>query len=483
MFVAGVISTRWDKKSGRGCLQDESEHNDDGRVEVMAVWVCRPGSLQGTVNIPGSKSHSIRAVIVAALAQGESRLEAPLVSEDTRAALRVYRGLGMKCSPEASALADGAPVASPAEGGGDEENPPWILQGTGGRLSAPDEVLDAANSGTTTRLALGSCALLRNGAAVLTGDAQLRRRPAAPLLNSLNELGARVFSTRGNGLAPFVIRGPLHGGETEIEGATSQYVSSLLFCSPLADGDSQIRVPLLNEKPYVEMTLAWLRQQGIRWEGAEDLSEFHVPGGQTFKPFRGRIPADFSSATFFLCAGALSENNILCRGLDMEEVQGDKAVVAHLEALGAEVSVEEDGVRVKGRELRGAELDLNATPDALPMLAVSACFARGRTRLVNVAQARIKETDRIAVMCEELTKMGARIKELPDGLEIEESPLHGAYVHGHDDHRVVMALAVAASVCEGETIIETAEAAAVTYPGFARDFRLLGGLLEEKNET
>ena len=187
------------------------------------------------------------------------------------------------------------------------------------------------------------------------------------------------------------------------------------------------------------------------------------------------IPADFSSATFFLCAGALGANDIICRGLDMNDTQGDKAVVAYLQAMGAQVQLEEADIRVSARQLRGCEIDLNATPDALPMMAVLACFAMGQTRLVNVPQARMKETDRIAVMAHELVRMGAQVKELKDGLIIHESPLRSARVHGHDDHRVVMALAVAGLMATGgETAVETAEAMEVTYPGFVSDMQQLG---------
>jgi 3-phosphoshikimate 1-carboxyvinyltransferase len=435
----------------------------------MTDWVCQKSVLRGAVDIPGSKSHTIRSVVVAALADGESRVEAPLLSEDTRAALRVYRALGMECCAAAEAI---------IAGGAAEKNAVWTLQGTGGAWRVPDDVLNAGNSGTTTNIALGSCAALRAGAAILTGDAQIRRRPAGTLADALNRLGAKVSSTRNNGLPPFVAQGPLRGGPTEVGGKSSQYLTSLLFCAPLAERDVEIRVEALNEKPYVEMTLAWLKRQGVNCECDASFSRFFVPAGQKFQAFRGRIPADFSTATFFLCAGALPGNDLLCRGLDLNDTQGDKAVVEYLKAFGARVETTPDGIRVCAAELRGVELDLNATPDALPMLAVLACFARGVTKLTNVAQARIKETDRIAVMRAELTKLGAKVRELPDGLVIEESPLRGAPVNGHDDHRVVMALAVGASAIEkGETTISTVEAAAVTYPTFAQDYGALGGNL------
>lgn len=418
--------------------------------------VCRQSKLAGEVTIPGSKSHTIRAVAIASLAAGESVIRAPLVSNDTGAAVEAYRALGAE-------IAVGEEV--------------WRVRGLGGEVRVPEDVIDVRNSGVTLRTALGTCALLREGMAVLTGDAQIRRRPAGPLAQSLTELGAKVRSARGNGCAPFVVEGRLRGGETAIEGTTSQYITGLLINAPLAEGESVIHVTKLNEAPYVEMTLDWLRRQGIALEN-HGLTEFRVPGGQSYQPVDRAIPADWSSATFFVGAGALPGNDVTLKGLDLTDTQGDKAALDYVKAMGAKVEVSEAGIRVSAQELVGCELDLNATPDALPMFAALGCFAKGTTRLVNVPQARIKETDRITVMAAELTKMGARVEELPDGLIVHESKLHAAEVEGHDDHRVVMALAVAGCSLPGQTVVRGAEAAAVTFPEFAACMKSLGAALE-----
>ncbi len=415
--------------------------------------IVKQSPLRGTVAVPGSKSHTIRAVAIASLAEGPSRIERPLASEDGVAAVAAYRALGAEIT------------TNPGE---------WLVAGVGGRPTAPDNVIDVGNSGTTLRLAMGSCALIADGAAVLTGDGQIRRRPCGALADSLTDLGARAWPTRGNGSAPFVVQGRLTGGETAIEAVTSQYLSSLLINAPLGDGDSVIRVPLLNEKPYVEITLDWLRRQSIVFE-QDGWSEFRVPGGQRYGPVDGPIPGDWSSATFFLCAGALDGNEVVVRGLDINDTQGDRAVLDYLRQLGAEVSVDDDGVRVQARELTGCEIDMNATPDAVPMMAVLGCFARGTTRLVNVPQARLKETDRLSVMHNELGKLGATVAELDDGLVIEQSRLTAAPVDGHGDHRVVMALAVAGTALDGQTTVHGYEAAAVTFPGFAEALNALGG--------
>jgi 3-phosphoshikimate 1-carboxyvinyltransferase len=177
-------------------------------------------------------------------------------------------------------------------------------------------------------------------------------------------------------------------------------------------------------------------------------------------------------------AAAVTGAEVVLNGLDFSDTQGDKAVVGILEAMGARVDIGERRITIGGGELRGGVFDLNAMPDSLPALSVAACMAAGETRLVNVAQARVKETDRIAVMCAELKKMGADIEELPDGLVIRRSSLHGCEVNGHDDHRVVMALAVAGLVASGTTTIATAESVAVTFPGFGELMEGIGARID-----
>lgn len=411
--------------------------------------------LSGSVLIPASKSHTIRAIAIGSLAEGTSRIIKPLVSADTASALNVYRGLGANI-----------------ESGSD-----WVISGTGGIPSVPNDILDVGNSGTTLYIAMGTAGLI-DGISVLTGDHQIRNRPADPLIDALNGLGTKSFSTRGNGKPPLVIGGPMKGGRIALDGSkTSQYLTSLLLNCPLAGGDTEIAVSNAIEKPYIEMTLSWLDEQGIRYE-REGFERFIVRGGQKYKSFEKAIPGDFSSATFFLCAAAVTKSELTLLGLDMKDTQGDKAVVDMLREMGAIVEELPDGIHIKGGELRGGEFDLSGIPDALPAMAVTACFAEGTTRLVNVAQARLKETNRISVMREELSKMGGNVKELPDGLEITGAPLQAAKVQGHHDHRVVMALAVAGLACEGITEIDTAEAAGVTFPNFVELMQSSGADME-----
>jgi 3-phosphoshikimate 1-carboxyvinyltransferase len=372
----------------------------------------------------------------------------------------------------------------------------WLVRGigagrAGGRIGTPPEPLDTGNSGTTLFLTLAAAAL-GDGEITFTGDEQIRRRSAAPLLAALAGLGVAVDSAEG-GCAPITVRGPWRGGRVSLSCPTSQYLSALLLAAPLAPGGvlTEIEVPLLNERPYIDMTLSYLRAQGIPLEAAADYSSFRIPGGASYKAQRGPVPGDFSSAAFPALAAAVSGGTLTILGLDPADPQGDKAFFDILASMGCTLRwAPESAPPAAGGDrpalrsltisrtgpLTGGVFDLNATPDLLPALAAAACYARGDTALTNVAHARIKETDRIAVMAEELGKLGADIEERPDGLLIhggtagtDDGPgprLLGGRVDGRGDHRVVMALEAAALAAAGPVEIGDAEYAAVTYPGF-----------------
>ena len=422
--------------------------------------VARSSGLVGSVAMPGSKSHTIRAVAIAALADGRSVIEAPLVSADAAAAVRAYRALGARID---DAAADR-----------------WVVDGVAGRPHAAADAIDVANSGTSLNVALGSAALLAEGSMRFTGDEQIQRRPVGPLARSLGDLGAAVTFERDTDAPPLTVTGRLSGGQTTLQARNSQYLTSLLINCPLADGPTTIDLAVLFERPYVQMTLDWLSRTGIAVDYA-DFNRFVVPGSQRYQPFERRMPADFSSATFFIAAAAVGDNDVHITGLDLADTQGDKAVVDHLRAMGATIDATDAGLHVRGGPLTGTTLDLNATPDALPMLAVVACFARGTTRLTNVAHARIKETDRIAAMAAELAELGARIEEQPDGLVIHPSDLRGGRVDGRGDHRIVMSLAMAGCLLPpgaGALTIDTAEAIHVTFPTFIDCVQALGGDVE-----
>lgn len=398
--------------------------------------------LKGSLTIPASKSHSIRALLIATLAEGTSELYNLLNSADVRSCIDTCRSLGAIITEETDHL---------------------TVEGTGGKIIPASGTIDVGNSGTTIYLA-ASLAALSDSPITFDGDDQIRNRSASNLLEALKELGAKVTSA-DRGCAPFSVSGPIKGGEVTIKCPTSQYLSSLLLAAPLFQGETIINVPLLHEQPYAEMTLRWLDEQGIQYNN-ENFKRFAIPGNQKYKSFSRTIPADFSSGTFFLCAAAITQSTLTLKGLDMTDSQGDKEVVHMLEKLGCETEIGSDYITITGKPMTGCILDLNATPDALPALSVTACFAEGETHLANVPQARMKETDRIDVMTKELRKMGADITELEDGMKIRKSTLTCTDLKGHGDHRVVMSLAIAALNSKGVAKIDTAEAVDITFPGF-----------------
>jgi len=436
--------------------------------------VVKKSRLKGAVSMPTSKSHTIRAVAIASLAVGQSTIRNPLNSGDTQAAVNCYQALGAQidtCDPSL-----------------------WKVTGTGGKIKISEEVVDVANSGTTLNIAIGSASLVKKGQTVtFTGDEQTQSRPVGPLLNSLNELGAHCLSVKNNGKAPVKITGQVIGGRTSIACSTSQYLSSLLLCTPLAAKDTDIDVTLLNEPGYVQMTLDWLDKQGIKYEN-EQMRRFKVKGNQSYRAFDATIPADFSSATFFLCAAALFGDEVTLLGLDFKDSQPDKAVVDYLKEMGADITIQPDSITVKAAPLHGIEIDMNRTPDALPAMAVTAAFAEGTTKLLNVPQARGKETDRIRCMAEELKKLNVDVEEVPDGLIVRRSSLvarrsnqklrvtsHGRRVtslDGRSDHRIVMALSLAGLGMDDGCVIDTAEAMNVTFPGYVHLMKSLGANME-----
>jgi 3-phosphoshikimate 1-carboxyvinyltransferase len=451
--------------------------------------IVTPRRFEESVRVPASKSHTIRRLIIASLSGGVSEIEGPLDSLDARSCVSVCRGLGAEIDEHR----EDDPFCPNPPGGGGGKLTRWTVRGFPGASGADEDgkgragaqALDAGNSGTTLYLALAAAALGRRPV-TFTGDEQLGRRGAAPLLDALSGLGIRVESR--NGCVPITVQGPWKGGHVSLPCPTSQYLSALLLSSPLAPAGTvtEISVPLLNERPYIEMTLSYLEAQSIPHEKTDDFSYFRIPGGSSYGPVPGPVPADFSSAAFSAAAAAVSGGRALLIGLDPADTQGDKIFFDMLARMGCGVTWEHAGLAVScPGKLRGGVFDLNAAPDTLPALAAVAAFAEGDTVLANVAHARIKETDRIAVMAAELGKLGIACDERPDGLVIHGNPRlrSGAEertgteerprpsgrspvsLDGRGDHRVVMALA-AAALAAGPAEIEGAQAADVTYPGF-----------------
>ena len=421
------------------------------------IWEVSPCSqLAGRIAVPGSKSHTIRAVIAALLAEGTSEIHAPLYSADTRSALAAARALGAKV---------------------DETTTLWKITGCGKNFAENSAVIDLGNSGTTMRIITAAAALGKNKVS-FDGDSSLRTRIMAGELEALSTLGANCTST--NGFAPLSVQGPLQGGTAKVDGTTSQYLTALLMSLVMAEKNSVLDLDFLNEADYVRITLDWLKRCGIDVKYTDDLLHFEIPGNQHYQAFSRVIPADFSTAAFPLGAGIIAGKEIRIANLDFDDLQGDKKVFDYVRLMNGNISIENNEVIVSKSTLSGAVLDLNDTPDALPVMAVLGCYAQGETHLVNVPQARLKECDRIACMTRELRKMGAEIEELEDGMIIYGGKtLHGAVTDSYGDHRIAMALTVAALGAEGKTLIKDGECCQVTYPAFANDFSGLGVSIKE----
>ena len=424
-----------------------------------------PGGIEGAVRIPGSKSHTIRALLLAALAEGESTIDFPLESEDTFACRDLVRALGVPVTEVTN-----------TDGGIDR----YVVRG--GTLAAPEQEIDCRNSGTTVFLAMGIAAL-QSFPVRLTGDEQLQRRSAGPLLDALTELGATVEYHGAEGCVPLAITGPIRGGEVTIESPISQYLSSLILAAPLTEEGMTINVALLNEAPYAGITLSWVRDRGAV-VGQDEWRRFRIPGGQHYHPFHKSIPADFSSATFFMAAAAATDSKITLQGLDMNDAQGDKAVLGMLQKLGATTRVKPDemSIEVSGGWLSGGTFDLNATPDALPTLAVLGTMCSEPIHLVNVPQARTKETDRIAAMAGIINSLGGSAAELPDGLIVRPGRLAGGTVDSYGDHRIAMAMAVAGLIAKDPITITNAGVAAITFPGFYKLLASCGAHVVEEHD-
>ena len=425
------------------------------------IFNIEKSNISGITIVPPSKSHTIRSIIISTLADGKTIINSPLKSMDIYSTLEACIKIGAEI---------------------DICNKGFIIKGTNGNLKVPLNTIDVGNSGTSLRFLTGICSLI-DGISILTGDNSIKNRPIQPLLDSLNYLGADCRTISGNGNPPIVIKGKIRGGTTSINGFTSQYTSSLLICSPLANNYTIIKPINLQEKPYVDMTLEYLSKSGIKFYKNNDYSEFIVPGRQNYKSFRVNIPSDFSSGAFLLAAASIKNSDLTIKKINLKDIQGDKKIIKILRDFGTNIKENGNSVSIKGSNLKGIEVDLSDNPDLLPILSVVGCCAKGKTILKNIEHARIKESDRISVMTNELQKMGAKITEEKDKLIIKNSNLKGTKVHGYNDHRIVMSLAIAGLVAKGKTTVDTVESIYKTFPNFMKTLRDLGAKISMEGNT
>ncbi|MGE5756313.1 MAG: 3-phosphoshikimate 1-carboxyvinyltransferase [Planctomycetaceae bacterium] len=426
----------------------------DPAAEITLRPPAAPPDLR--VRVPGSKSLTNRALIVAALADGPSTLTGALASDDTRVLVEALGRLGIVVAHDPAT----ATIA---------------LGGCGSRLPARAAELDLANSGTSLRFLT---ALVATGAGTyrLDGTPRMRQRPVADLLRALNGLGADARSDLGTGCPPVTVRARgLDGGYAFVKGdVSSQFLSGLLMALPYARDVTTVAVQgVLVSRPYVAMTTAVMEAFGVRIGNRKDR-RFDVRPAR----YRGRtyaIEPDASAASYFFAAAAITGGTVTVEGLGAASVQGDLAFVDVLEHMGCTVARARDATTVTGGPLRGVDVDMNAISDTAMTQAVVALFARGMSRIRNVGHIRHKETDRIAALAAELRKLGATVDEHPDGLVIfPPDRIAPARIATYDDHRMAMAFALAGLKAEGVTILDPG-CVAKTYPRFWDDWSALSG--------
>ena len=418
----------------------------------------KSSDLEGEIYTPSSKSYTHRAITIAALSNN-SVIHRPLISEDTRSTIRACEMFGAKIK---------------------QHNPDLIIRGVNGHPQIPDNVIDIANSGTTLRF-MTAIAALTDGITVLTGDESIRSRPNGPLIEVLNSMESRVYSTRNNGCAPLVIHGGVKGSDIQIDGSiSSQFISALLITCPILKEETTINIRGdLKSKPYVDITLELIEKAGGCIDNKE-YRKFKITPDQKYDLKDYTVPGDFSSASYLLAAAVLAGKST---GITVKNIypsrQGDRKIINILEQMEANIkwNRETGDATVKPGKLKGVTVDVGNTPDLVPTIAVLGAVAQGTTIIENAEHVRYKETDRLHAITVELRKMGTDIHEEHDRLIINGGRLEGADVHGWHDHRIVMALTVAGMVA-GNTTVDTAESVAISYPDFFEAIRSLGARIQ-----
>ena len=396
-------------------------------IEIKPLHRC-----DAVVTLPGSKSYTHRAFIASALAAGESVLGNALRSADTEYTAQGLEKMGI---------------------GIDWREDFVLVQGHGGTLRAGKENIYVGDSGTSMRF-LTALAALKHGRTVLDGSKRMRERPMAEVLDGLVALGVKAYSLEENGRPPVVVEAEgLAGGVARIRGSeSSQFLSALLMVAPLARGDVRLEISgTLVSRPYVDITCGVMADFGVQVQKGEGDS-FFVRAGQRYLPRAYQVEGDASNASYFLAAAAVAGGKVRVENFRPESLQGDAQFLEILEQMGCEVKRGENWAEVRGGELRGMEVDMNAMPDLVPTLAVVAAFAQGMTVIRNVGHLRLKESDRLKTVAGELAKMGIRVEEGKDWLRVGRGKARGAEIETHNDHRLAMSFAVAGLAVPGVKI-------------------------------
>jgi 3-phosphoshikimate 1-carboxyvinyltransferase len=400
--------------------------------------VATRGPLDAVVRVPGSKSITNRALLIAALADGSSELTGALASDDTRVMREALASLGVRIHEDPAA---------------------WHIEGVAGALSAPAEPLVVGNSGTSARF-LTAAAALADGPVVVDGNERMRERPIVDLVDALRDLAVPVEILGENGCPPVRVGGGgLPGGEVVMDASrSSQYVSALLLAAPFAAGDLTIRFrdDVVVSRPYIDLTLRNMRAFGARADWTDAGKALRVQAGHPYTAQRFAIEPDASAAAYPFCAAAIAGGRVRVENVARDSIQADFALLGVLEQMGCRVQRGNDYAEVTGPDgpLAAVDVDMNDFPDAVLALAVVALFAAGETRIRNVANLRIKETDRLAALETELRRLGADAHTTEDSLTIRPGALHAAEISTYDDHRMAMAFALAGLRIPGVVILD-----------------------------
>jgi len=405
-----------------------------------------PGKIEGSLQAPPSKSMAQRAVAAAAMAEGVSEIANYPDCDDALAAIECARALGAGVS--------GA-------------NGKLIVTGNG----KPDgSELRCKESGLCLRM-FTPIAALSDTPTIITGEGSLLRRPVGMMQQPLEELGAGCKTN--NGMPPITVKGPIHGGKLEVDGSSSsQFITGLLMALPLCKENSELHVSNLKSTPYVQMTLALLEKFGIKIKHSKELDRFDIAGGQKYKPVAYTIEGDWSAAAFLLVAGATA-GKVRVRGLDVNSLQADRAMLDALKLAGAKVSTENGEIVARKAQLKGFEFDATDCPDLFPPLVALACSCKGRSRIQGALRLKGKESDRGAALVSEFAKIGGKVSVNGDVRDVEGCALAGGEAGSHNDHRIAMALAIAALNSQKGVKIEGAECVSKSYPKFFRDLTAL----------
>jgi len=411
--------------------------------------------IKGKINCPSNKSYTHRGIFLASLAGNNSKVENVLLSADTKATIEACKKFGAVI----------------------EVNNSDIIVKKSIKIGINVPEINTENSGTTMRIAIGIASLFSEEI-ILTGDTSLQKRPMQPLLDALSSIGAKCSSTNGN--PPIKIKGSIIGGDIRIPGnLSSQFISSLLISAPLTKNGINLTIEGdLVSKPYLDATIATMRKFGVSVKTLIPYKKYNITP-QIYKNTTFSVPIDFSSLALLLSCTVLNGEDVVIKGSMGNLPQGDEAFIDFLEQLGVSVTINDNEIKIKSPEkLKGGKFDLRNSPDLLPPLAILSLISSKPIEIVNVKHARLKETDRIAILARELPKIGIKVYEKEDGLILESSDsLMGAKLDSENDHRLFMAFCIAGTYI-GNCIVTDSKSVEVSYPNFIEEMNRLGAKIE-----